>query len=162
MIETLLPDCMVVHQKGPQEFGFKMLELWGDKGMSRRGWLAVTQEWFWPVSINLSYKQWVRDHVRKTSSTWPTDQTWLPWQWKRYWRVDIGKVRSRQLESGIFDVKTQLLSHHDIIINIINIMITIVNEKARHSENSAGRSTSCLLSWDNRELTTFCQRRRSL
>ena len=44
MIETLLPDCMVVHQKGPQEFGFKMLELWGDKGISRRGWLAVTQE----------------------------------------------------------------------------------------------------------------------
>ena len=41
MIETLLPDCMVVAQKGPKEFGFKMLELWGDKGNPRRGWVTI-------------------------------------------------------------------------------------------------------------------------
>ena len=41
MIETLLPDCLNVCQKGKASFGFKMLELWGDKNQPRRGWISV-------------------------------------------------------------------------------------------------------------------------
>lgn len=44
MIETLLPDCLIVTQKNKTQFGFKMLELWGDKGEPRRGWVSLIQE----------------------------------------------------------------------------------------------------------------------
>lgn len=43
MIETLLPDCLVINQKKKHEFGYKMLELWGDKGQYRRGWVNVVE-----------------------------------------------------------------------------------------------------------------------
>ena len=44
MIETLLPDCLLIDQKGKGEFDFKMMELWADKGEYRRGWVSVVQE----------------------------------------------------------------------------------------------------------------------
>ena len=44
MIETLLPDCLLVDQKKKHDFGFKMLELWADKGACRRGWVSVVEE----------------------------------------------------------------------------------------------------------------------
>lgn len=44
MIETLLPDCLVVRQIKKNEFGLKMMELWADKDHPRRGWISVVQE----------------------------------------------------------------------------------------------------------------------
>lgn len=44
MIETLLPECLVVQQKHKNEFAFKMMELWADKDQPRRGWIQVVQE----------------------------------------------------------------------------------------------------------------------
>lgn len=44
MIETLLPDCLVVTQKAKNEFSYKMLEIWGDADQPRRGWASVVQQ----------------------------------------------------------------------------------------------------------------------
>jgi hypothetical protein len=44
MIETLLPDCLVINQKKKNEFSYKMLELWADKNQHRRGWISVVEE----------------------------------------------------------------------------------------------------------------------
>ena len=44
MIETLLPDCLMIYQKGKADFSFKMLELWGDKNQPRRGWVSLCEE----------------------------------------------------------------------------------------------------------------------
>jgi hypothetical protein len=44
MIETLLPDCLVIDQKKKNEYQFKMMELWADKNEYRRGWVSVVQE----------------------------------------------------------------------------------------------------------------------
>jgi hypothetical protein len=44
MIETLLPDCLMIYQRSKAEFGYKMLELWGDKNQPRRGWISLCEE----------------------------------------------------------------------------------------------------------------------
>ena len=44
MIETLLPDCLMIYQNSKNEINFKMMELWGDASVPRRGWITLAQE----------------------------------------------------------------------------------------------------------------------
>jgi hypothetical protein len=44
MIETLLPDCLKVSQRGKNHYDYKMLELWADKDQPRRGWAGLALE----------------------------------------------------------------------------------------------------------------------
>jgi hypothetical protein len=44
MIETLLPEALIVEYKSKNELGFKMVELWGEKGTERRGWVNIVQQ----------------------------------------------------------------------------------------------------------------------
>ena len=44
MIETLLPEALIVEYKNKTELGFKMVELWGEKGYERRGWINIVQQ----------------------------------------------------------------------------------------------------------------------
>ena len=44
MIETLLPEALIIEYKNKKELGFKMVELWGDKNSDRRGWINVVQQ----------------------------------------------------------------------------------------------------------------------
>lgn len=61
MIETLLPDCLAVKQKRKNDFAYKMLELWADKGQYRRGWISVVQEWYQMNELlkDITKKDWL-------------------------------------------------------------------------------------------------------
>ncbi len=44
MIETLLPESLMVEYKNKTELGFKLVELWADKHAVRRGWITVVEQ----------------------------------------------------------------------------------------------------------------------